>query len=108
MGRTFLSAATRASNTGARRVLRVRNARPIEHGLVIRLLVNDSKAKITEVRLDGHLLKESDTDGYTVRRSPETVVEIASPPAKVRDFHIASCFYDSPTKRRAGFRPEDW
>ena len=81
---------------------------PVKHGLVIRLLVPCNKAEITEIRLDGHLLNESAEDGYHVRRNPGTIVEIAVPPGKVADFHIASCFYDSPAKWRAGFRPEDW
>ncbi len=81
---------------------------PIRHGLVLRLLVPDRSAKVSEIRLDGHLLEESATDGYHIRRNPGTIVEIAIPPEKVAEFHIASCRYDSPTPRRAGFRPEDW
>ena len=85
-----------------------RPAEKIEHGLTLRLLVPYNDARVTEIRLDGHLLDESATDGFQLRRNPGTTVEIAIPPDKVQDFHIASCFYDSPTKRRAGFRPEDW
>lgn len=81
---------------------------PIGHGVVIRLLVPYSDAKITEIRLDGHLLSESAINGYQIRRHPGTIVEIAIPPGKVEAFHIASCSYSSPTKRRSGFRPEDW
>jgi hypothetical protein len=36
------------------------------------------------------------------------IVEIAIPPKKVADAHIVSCVYDTPTKRMAGFTPEDW
>ena len=81
---------------------------PIKHGLVLRLLAPYNDARVTDIRLDGRLLKVSATDGRHIRRNPGTIVEIAIPPEKVREFHIASCFYDSPTKRRAGFRPEDW
>ena len=81
---------------------------PVRHGMVIRLLVPYNDAEVTNIRLDGHPLAESPSDGYTLRRDPGTIVEIAIPPAKVRDFHIAWCFYTSPTKRRPGFRPEDW
>ena len=84
------------------------NVEPIRHGLVLRLLVPYNDAEVREIRLDGHLLEESATDGYHIRRNPGTIVEIAIPPAKVAEFHIASCSYDSPTPRRAGFRPEDW
>lgn len=81
---------------------------PIEHGMVLRLLVPYGDAKITEVRLDGHLLQESDNEGYHLTRSPGVIVEIPIPPGKVRDFHIVSCNYDTPTQRRPGFTPEDW
>lgn len=85
-----------------------RPAEKIEHGLNLRLIVPYADAEVTEIRLDGHLLEESATDGYQLRGNPGTTVEIAIPPGKVQEFHIASCFYDSPTRRRAGFRPEDW
>lgn len=84
------------------------NVEPIRHGLVLRLLVPYHDATVKEIRLDGHLLDESDTDGYHLWRNPGTIVEIAIPPEKVRDCHVASCSYDSPTPRRAGFRREDW
>lgn len=83
-------------------------AGPIEHGIVIRLLVPYGDATITEVRRDGHLLEESDTNGYHLTRGPGVIVEIAIPPDQVEDFHIVSCEYDTPTKRRAGFTADDW
>jgi hypothetical protein len=81
---------------------------PIEHGLVIRLLIPYDDAEVSEIRLDGHLIQSSDTDGYQVRRRPGTIVEVAIPPEKVGPLHAVTCFYDSPTPRRAGFLPEDW
>lgn len=81
---------------------------PIKNGLVLRLLVPYHDADVSEIRLDGHLVQPSDTDGYHIRHNPGTIVEIAIPPNKVRELHVVSCFYDSPTKRRAGFLPEDW
>lgn len=81
---------------------------PIEHGIVLRLLVPYGDAKITEVRLDGHLIQESETEGYHLTRGPGVIVEFAIPPGKVRDFHIVSCNYDTPTLRRPGFTQEDW
>ena len=83
-------------------------AEPIRHGLALRLLVPYNDAEVTEVRLDGHLIEQSTTDGFSIRRNPGTIVEIAIPPGKVADFHIASCAYSSPTQRRSGFCPEDW
>jgi len=84
------------------------DAGPIQHGMVIRLLIPYRDAEVSEVRLDGHLLQKSAVDGYDVRHDPGTIVEIAIPPGKVEAFHIASCLYNTPTKRRAGFTPEDW
>lgn len=34
--------------------------------------------------------------------------DTAIPPGKVRDFHIVSCNYETPTQRRPGFTPGDW
>ncbi len=81
---------------------------PIQHGLAIRLLIPYADATISEVRLDGHLIKESSTDGYHLLRRPGVVVEIAIPPDKVKDVHIVSCNYDTPTRRRPGFTKDDW
>lgn len=81
---------------------------PIEHGIVLRLLVPYGDATITEVRLDGHPIAESETDGYHLARGPGVIVEIAIPPGKVRDFHIVSCNYGTPTQRRPGFTATDW
>ena len=81
---------------------------PIEHGIVLRLLVPYGDATITEVRLDGHALAESETDGYHLTRGPGVTVEIAIPPGRMKDFHIVSCNYDTPTQRRSGFTAADW
>jgi len=83
-------------------------ATPIRQGIVIRLLIPYNDALVSEVRLDGHLLKESNKDGYHIRRNPGTIVEVAIPPDKTEDLHIVSCLYDTPTQRRAGFTPQDW
>jgi hypothetical protein len=83
-------------------------AEPVKNGLVLRLLIPYNDARLTEIRLDGHTIEPSDTDGYQLRTNPGTILEVAIPPDKVKPLHIATCFYDSPTKRRAGFGPEDW
>lgn len=83
-------------------------AGPIEHGVVVRLMVPYADATITEVRRDGHLLDESETDGYYLTYGPGVIVEIAIPPDQVEDFHIISCEYDTPTVRRPGFTAADW
>jgi len=83
-------------------------AGPIEHGLAVRLLIPYTDAKITHLRLDGHEIAESDTDGYHVRRRPGTIVEVAIPPGKVRAVHVVTCAYQTKSERHAGFRPSDW
>jgi hypothetical protein len=83
-------------------------AEPIRSGLVLRLLIPYQDARVTEIRLDGHPIEPSDIDGYQLRTNPGTILEVSIPPEKVKPLHVATCFYDSPTKRRAGFRPEDW
>jgi hypothetical protein len=83
-------------------------AQPIRNGLVLRLLIPYRDARVTEIRLDGHAIQQSGADGYSLRTDPGTILEVAIPPDKVKPLHIATCFYDSPTKRRAGFRAEDW
>ena len=75
---------------------------------VLRLLIPYRDARVTEIRLDGHTIQRSDIHGYQLRTDPGTILEVAIPPDKVKPFHIATCFYDSPTKRRAGFHSEDW
>jgi hypothetical protein len=82
--------------------------KPVKNGLVLRLLIPYKDAHVTEIRLDGHTIAPSDTDGYQLRTNPGTILQVAIPPDKVNPFHVATCFYESPTKRRAGFRPEDW
>jgi hypothetical protein len=54
------------------------------------------------------LIEESDSGGYHLRHGPGTILEFAIPPGKVKDLHIVSCNYDTPTKRRPGFTPADW
>ena len=83
-------------------------AEPIEHGMVVRLLIPYADASLTHLRLDGHEIARSDTDGYDVRRAPGTIVEVAIPPGKVHAVHVITCAYDTKTARRAGFAPSDW
>jgi hypothetical protein len=80
----------------------------IENGVVIRLLIPYPDAKLTHLRLDGHPVPESDTDGYYVHHNPGTIVEVSIPPGSVRPFHVVTCAYETKTARRPGFYPEDW
>ena len=81
---------------------------PIEHGMAMRLMIPYDDATILDARLDGHPAEPSATDGYQVSQGPGTVVQFNIPPGKVEDFHIVTCRYESPTKRRQGFTEEDW
>ena len=81
---------------------------PIEHGLVMRLLIPYREAKITHLRLDGHEVNESRTDGYLLTRQPGTIIHLNIPPGAIKPLHIATCAYESPEQRRAGFGEEDW
>jgi len=83
-------------------------SRTIEHGVAIRLLIPYPDAELTHIRLDGHPIGESDTDGYAVYHNPGTIVEVSIPPGKVRSFHVVTCAYTSKADRRPGFSPEDW
>ncbi|MBT3378745.1 MAG: hypothetical protein HN742_21535 [Lentisphaerae bacterium] len=75
----------------------------IEHGLSIRLRVFSGHADIDDVRLNGHPLKQSETDGYmTWSDRSITYVQINIPPAASRnnDLFIASCEYTHTAQRK--------
>jgi len=80
----------------------------LRHGLALRLLVPYPNPKITDVRLDGHEIPLSESDGYIVYHEPGTTVQVNIPPEKVRDFHVATLTYEPDVKRKCGFGPEDW
>ena len=80
---------------------------PVEHGLVMRLLIPCRGAKITHPCLDGREVNEPRTDGYLLTRHPGTIIHLNIPPGEVKPLHIATCAYESPEQRRAGFGEED-
>lgn len=81
---------------------------PPENGMAIRLFIPYLDAAITEVRLDGHRLAKSVTDGYDVIRDGGTVVQVNIPPEKLGEFHIVTCNYETSAVRYSGFTAEDW
>ena len=81
---------------------------PIQNGLAMRVGLQYSDAKLNEVRLNGHLLKESPTDGYLVHHNQGTMVQVNIPPDKVHDLHVVTIRYDSPQRPLQGFTAEDW
>ena len=83
-------------------------AEPIENGLVIRLLLPHPGVTFKHLKLDGHDMEHSETDGYFVYHNPGTTVQVNIPPGKVQDFHIVTGLFDSDAERRSGFHPQDW
>ena len=80
----------------------------IKNGLVLRLLIPYPDAEPTHLCLDGYEISKSDYFGYKIYHNPGTIVEISIPPEKTKPFHVVTCAYETATKRRAGFDPEDW
>ena len=81
---------------------------PIEHGLAIRLLLPYPSVKFSHLKLDGHDIAPSESDGYIEYHNPGTIVQINIPPGKVQDFHVITGLFDSDAKRVNGFHAEDW
>lgn len=78
------------------------------HGLALQIYMPFPDAEVTEIRLDGHPLAESPTDGYVVYHNPGTAVEVSIPPGRVQRLHVVTLRYDPKRTRREGFAEEDW
>ena len=76
--------------------------------LALRLCLQYTDARLKEVRLDGHVLKRSPTDGYRVHHRQGTVVQVNIPPDQVHDLHIVTVRYDSNQRPIQGFTAQDW
>ena len=77
-------------------------ATPIEHGLSLRVRIFYTKAQITDLRLNGHTLPPSETDGYlTWVARGITYVQINIPPGKLKteELFVVTCEYDPGEKR---------
>ena len=78
---------------------------PIEHGLSLRLRIPFCKARPTDLRLNGHPIGVSETDGYlTWVARGYTYAQISIPPKRSRaeDLFIVTCQYDPGEKRTQG------
>lgn len=76
---------------------------PLEHGLAIRLRLPYAQARLTDLRLNGHPLTTSETDGFLHWTGDGlTHLQVNVPPAvaKSQDFFLITCQYD-PGERRA-------
>jgi len=82
---------------------------PVKHGMSMRLWIQYKDADIIEACIDGHKVKQSEVDGYMVRRDPGTIVQFNIPPGKVREVHFASVAYKVGTVHKQGFdQAGDW
>lgn len=80
----------------------------LEHGISIILRLSYAKPELLDLRLNGHLLRESAADGYqTWFADGFTNIQINVPPEKTRtaDLFIVSCAYQPEVQRRYGWRP---
>lgn len=81
---------------------------PIQHGIGFRLRLPYSKPTIQAVRLNGHLLQSSDTDGWrSWLANGFTQVQINVPPDKAakQDLYLITCEYKPSEVRRIGWTP---
>ena len=78
-------------------------ARPIEHGISLRLRLAYDKAAISDLRLNGQPLATSETDGFVtwVARGC-TFIQVNLPPKRLLedDLFVITCDYDPGEKRR--------
>ncbi len=80
----------------------------IQHGIGFRLRLPYNKLAIKAVRLNGHLLKPSDTDGWrSWHANGFTQVQINVPPEKSAktDLYLITCEYEPSEVRRIGWTP---
>jgi hypothetical protein len=81
---------------------------PIQHGLSLRLRLPYSKARITDLRMNGHPVPPSETDGFlTWIARGFTYIQVAIPPERsmTEDLFIVTCVYDPGEERTQG---EGW
>jgi len=81
---------------------------PIQHGIGFRLRVPYRSPEFLDVAVNGHSLKESETDGYQAWYADGyTQVQIQIPPGKSRiaDLFVVTCAYKSNEQRNYGWTP---
>lgn len=82
----------------------------LQHGLAFVLRLSYARPELLDLRLNGHRLQESATDGYqTWLADGFTHVQINVPPARTRtaDLLVVSCAYRPEVQRRYGWRPPE-
>ncbi|MBN2456248.1 MAG: hypothetical protein JXB29_06920, partial [Sedimentisphaerales bacterium] len=84
--------------------------RPIENGLALRLRIPYPNPELCDLRLNGNLLEESDTDGYQRWYADGfTQVQVNVPPEKSKDcdLYIVTCAYKPQKLRTYGWKVPD-
>jgi len=83
---------------------------PVQHGIGFRLRVPYRSPELLDVAVNGHSLKESETDGYQAWYADGyTQVQISLPPEKSRkaDLFVVTCAYKPNEQRNCGWRPPE-
>ena len=83
-------------------------AESIQHGIGLRLRLPYNNPTINAVRLNGHLLKRSDSNGWqSWQGNGFTQVQINVPPenSSQRDLYLITCEYEPSEGRRIGWTP---
>ena len=81
---------------------------PVENGLALRLRIPYRNPVLCDLRLNGHLLAESPTDGFHRWYGDGfTHIQITIPPEKARtaDLLIVTCAFAPDVPRRSGWQP---
>ncbi|MCP4644559.1 MAG: hypothetical protein GY851_29210, partial [bacterium] len=84
------------------------DAPPIENGIGFRIRIPYLKPELIDLRLNGHLLNESATDGYQAfLGNGYTQVQVNVPPDKAREMglYIITCAYAPDVQRSFGWSP---
>ncbi|MFH1301894.1 MAG: M14 family zinc carboxypeptidase [Planctomycetota bacterium] len=81
---------------------------PIKHGISFQLRIPYRNPELVDLRLNGHLLEKSATDGYlTWYGDGFTHVQVNVPPEKstINDLYIITCLYNPQEERSYGWKP---
>ncbi|MCA9023155.1 MAG: hypothetical protein KDA74_23565, partial [Planctomycetaceae bacterium] len=81
---------------------------PLEHGISFQMRIPYPDPDLVDIRLNGHLLKKSATDGYLAWYADGfTHVQINVPPEKSKssDLYLITCLYNPKQTRTYGWKP---
>lgn len=78
---------------------------PVRHGICVRLRIPYQNARILDLRLNGHVVDPSETDGFVTWVARGFAhVQVAIPPRRTRaeEIFLVTCEYDPRERRRQG------